>query len=190
MLAFQMPFDCYEQMILEVWKHGGEPHGEAAFFCDPKGCGEAASGAPCDDGSDLTENDRCDANGHCVGDLPSPTTTTTAKSTTTTTSKTSVVPSTSTTMSTVSASTSTTTTTTARPTTTSRPTTTTTSTLPCRPEAPSACNLDLCQRPKLHRKAKKLARKIQHALDSGRRPRRKLIHKLSQVLEKCGVPIQ
>jgi hypothetical protein len=69
MLAFRMPFDCFAPLTIEVTKN--DPSGKSLWntipMCDPKGCHDAAPGAPCDDGNPCTPIDQCDGNGRCVG---------------------------------------------------------------------------------------------------------------------------
>jgi len=65
MLAFRMPFDCFAPLTLDVAKHVG-----SIRLCDPHGCADAPAGAPCDDGSVCTTDDRCDGAGSCVGGAP------------------------------------------------------------------------------------------------------------------------
>jgi hypothetical protein len=233
MLAFTMPWDCFEPLGLLAEKkdpvtgsYGPKPQIPTSL-CDPAGCVGTPAGVACDDGDASTTADQCDGAGHCVGDLVStttstapptstssssstttvtntststavPTTTTIAATTTTMPVSTSTSPPTTTPPSSTSSTTIMTTTTqvvvttsTSFPSTTTPAisTSTTTSTLPevCNPCAPLACDISLCARPKLHKKAERLANLICHAIDMGRKPKPRWQHRLTSLLRRCGV---
>jgi len=61
MLAFQMPFDCFAPLVLQVSKR--DPSGERVHaiipLCDAAGCEGQPAGVACDDGNACTSDDRC-----------------------------------------------------------------------------------------------------------------------------------
>ena len=164
MLAFRMPIDCFAPLVLEVEKRGVV---ETTLVCDRRGCLEKIAGTPCDDGFASTVDDHCDGDGSCVG-LPAVTTSTSTSTTSSTSSST--APGATTVTTTTQASLA----------------STTSSTLPrvCQC-VPALCQIDECQRPRLHRKAEKIARRIEHACDAGRQPKTRWVRRLTKVLARC-----
>jgi hypothetical protein len=164
MLVFRMPpFDCFEGLALQVLNTRGA---HASVFCDPSGCQDQPAATPCDDGRSFTIGDRCDGEGHCVGDSV------------TTTSTTIIPPSTSSTSSTISNSTTTTTT-------LSSTTTTTTLLRVCDLTVPSASEVAACDKPRLRDRAEKKLMKIEQALAKGRHPKCRQVRRLRNLLGRC-----
>jgi hypothetical protein len=171
MVAFTMPVDCFAPLGLQVQKKNPAsgsylPPDLKIPLCDPAGCVGTLAGVACDDGNAATTGDHCDGDGWCVGD-PASTTTTTAPSSTTTSS---------------TAGPSSTTVT------TSTSTTTSTSPSACNPCAPLACDVELCTRPALRRRAERLSGLICDAIATGRKPKARWKRRLTKVLKRCGVP--
>jgi len=158
--------------------------GEELWALTPCGDGTLNPGEQCDDGN-VASGDGC--SDRCR--LEESATTTSTTTTTDTIPSTSTPSSTTSTSGATATSTSPVATTTAPSVTTMVPSTSTTSTLPqvCDPATAWTCDTDQCGSPKLRRRAKRLATLIQHAIDVGRRPRTRMVHRLTKVLARCGV---
>src|SRR5262249_55124160 len=61
MLAFRMPFDCYQPLLLKVTKLDPTNHtvSTSIALCDANPCADQPASTLCDDGNPCTLNDHC-----------------------------------------------------------------------------------------------------------------------------------